>query len=358
MLMIILEGAAMRSFESGFLERTGITHGLLRSMTAIAERKGRIQLFREQAPQVLETLRRAALIESTESSNRIEGVTATPERLRSLMAERTVPRDRSEQEIAGYRDVLATIHANHPYISHTPNVVLQLHRDLYQFTTLPGGRWKSVDNSITEVQPDGTRTVRFEPVPAYQTADAMRELHERFNDEWERGEVEPLILIAAYVLDFLCIHPFLDGNGRMSRLLTLRLLYRAGHDVGRYVSLERLVEQTKEGYYEALHASSQGWHEGTHTLRPWLEYLLGVVVFGAYSELEARVGTITSGRGAKREMVRDAVLRLPPSFRYADVERACPGVSRPTINRGLRELRLEGVIRCARPGRDAQWEKT
>ncbi|HSU14227.1 MAG TPA: Fic family protein [Longimicrobium sp.] len=348
----------MRSFDPGFLRNTQITHGLLRTLTAIAERKGRIQLFRDHAPQVLETLRHAAVIESTESSNRIEGITAAPERLRALVAESTAPRDRPEQEIAGYRDVLATIHANHPYISRTPNVVLQLHRDLYHFTTLPGGRWKSVDNSITEVQPDGTRIVRFEPVPAYQTAGAMRDLHQRFEEEWERGEVEPLILIAAYVLDFLCIHPFLDGNGRMARLLTLLLLYHAGHDVGRYVSLERLVEQTKESYHEALRASSRGWHEGTHTLRPWLEYLLGVVVFGAYSEIDARVGAVTSGRGAKRELVRDAVQRLPTTFRYVDVERACPGVSRPTINRALRELREEGIIRCTRPGRDATWEKS
>src|SRR3954469_14662436 len=234
----------MRSFDPGYLRTIPITHGLLRTLTTITERKGRIQLFRDQAPQVLETLRHAAIIESTESSNRIEGITAAPERLRALVAESTAPRDRPEQEIAGYRDVLATIHANHPNISRTPNVVLQLHRDLYHFTTLPGGRWKSVDNSITEVLPDGTRIVRFQPVPAYQTAGAMRDLHERFDVEWERGEVEPLILIAAYVLDFLCIHPFLDGNGRMARLLTLLLLYHAGHDVGRYVSLERLVEQT------------------------------------------------------------------------------------------------------------------
>lgn len=347
----------MRSFDPEFLRKIQITHGLVRTLTTIAERKGRIQLFREQAPQVLETLRHAAIIESTESSNRIEGITAAPERLRALVAESTAPRDRPEQEIAGYRDVLATIHANHPNISRTPNVVLQLHRDLYHFTTLPGGRWKSVDNSITEVLPDGTRIVRFQPVPAYQTAGAMRDLHDRLDEEWERGEVEPLILIAAYVLDFLCIHPFLDGNGRMARLLTLLLLYHAGHDVGRYVSLERLVEQTKEGYYDALRASSQGWHEGGHTLQPWLEYLLGVVVFGAYAEIDARVGAVTSGRGAKREMVRDAVQRLPTNFRYADVERACPGVSRPTINRALRELRDEGTIRCTRPGRDARWEK-
>ncbi|HET9985020.1 MAG TPA: Fic family protein [Longimicrobiales bacterium] len=253
--------------------------------------------------------------------------------------------------------MLATIHASHRHMPFTPGVVLQLHRDLYRFTETPAGRWKPVDNRITEVLPGGAVRVRFEPVPAYRTAEAMAALHARFGDEWERGEVEPLLLIGAYVLDFLCIHPFLDGNGRMSRLLTLWLLDRAGHEVGRYVSLERLVEGTRDGYSGALQRSSARWHEGRHALLPWLEYLAGVVVRGAYAELEGRVGAVATGRGAKRELVRDAVARLPVVFRYADVERACPAVSRPTINRALRELRDAGVVRCARPGRDAVWEK-
>lgn len=347
----------MKSFEGGVARRLAPTHALVRVLTGIAERKGRIGLYRERAPQVLEALRDAAVIESTESSNRIEGVVAPRGRIRGLVAGSAEPRNRPEQEIAGYRDVLATIHASHRHTPFTPGVVLQLHRDLYRFTETPAGRWKAVDDRITEVLPGGAVRVRFEPVRAYRTAEPIEALHASFAEEWERGEVEPLLLICAYVLDFLCIHPFLDGNGRRSRLLTLWLLYRAGHEVGRFVSLERLVERTRDGYYDALQRSSAGWHKGRHTLLPWLEHLAGVVVHGAYVEMEGRVGAVTTGRGAKRDLVRDAVARLPPVFRYADVERAGSGVSRPTIDRALRGLRDAGVVRCTRPGRGAVWEK-
>jgi Fic family protein len=217
----------MQSFEPGFIERQPITQNLLRTIRLIGEYKGKQQLFKEQSPQVLETLRQAAIIQSTESSNRIEGITAPLERIKELVAEKTTPRDRSEQEIAGYRDVLTTIHTSYAHIPFTPGVVLQLHRDLYQFTVGEGGRWKSVDNQISETHPDGTKVVRFQPVPAYATPSAMQQLHERFNTLWQSDEIEPLLLIPTYVLDFLCIHPFSDGNGRMARLLTLLLLYKA-----------------------------------------------------------------------------------------------------------------------------------
>lgn len=348
----------MKSFEPGLIERQPITQGLLRAIRAIGEYKGKQELFKEQAPQFLGTLQQAAIIQSTESSNRIEGVAAPLDRIKELVAHKTVPRNRSEQEIAGYRDVLNTIHSNHPNMPFNTGVVLQLHRDLYQFASGDGGRWKPVDNEITEIHPDGTEIVRFKPVPAHLTPDSMGQLHDRFNTLWQAGEIERLLLIPAYVLDFLCIHPFRDGNGRMARLLTLLLLYKAGYEVGRYISLERIVERTRESYYDTLQQSSQGWHEGRHTLLPWLEYFLGVMVLSAYREFEERVGLLTAARGAKREMVLDAVERQPRRFRYVDIERACPGVSRPTINRALAELRYQGRIICAKPGRDAIWEKT
>lgn len=228
----------MKSFEQGFIESQQITQNLLRTIRLIGEYKGKQELFKEQSPQVLETLRLAAIIQSTESSNRIEGITAPLERIKELVAEKTTPRDRSEQEIAGYRDVLTTIHTSYAHIPFTPGVVLQLHRDLYQFAVVEGGRWKSVDNEISEIHPDGTVRVRFQPVPAYATPTAMESLHERFNSEWQLDEIEPLLLIPSYVLDFLCIHPFSDSNGRMARLLTLLLLYKAGYEVGRFISLE------------------------------------------------------------------------------------------------------------------------
>lgn len=188
----------MQSFKPGFIERQPITQNLLRTVRLIGEYKGKQELFKEQSPQVLETLRQAAIIQSTESSNRIEGITAPLERIKELVAEKTTPRDRSEQEIAGYRDVLTTIHTSYAHIPFTPGVVLQLHRDLYQFTVGEGGRWKSVDNEISETYPDGRKVVRFQPVPAYATPDAMQRLHEQFNRLFESEEIEPLLPPRAY----------------------------------------------------------------------------------------------------------------------------------------------------------------
>jgi Fic family protein len=185
----------------------------------------------------------------------------------------------------------------------------------------------------------------------------MTRLHTQFTATLDAGTIEPLLLIPAYVLDFLCIHPFADGNGRMARLLSLLLLYRAGYEVGRYISLERTIEETKEGYYDALYASSQRWHEGQHSLIPWWEYFVGVMLVKAYQEFETRVGVTTAKRGAKRDMIRDVVTRLPDEFRYADLERALPAVSRPTIARARRQLSAERVVRCVGRGRDATWEK-
>ncbi len=347
----------MQSFESGFIERQPISQNLLQTVRMIGEYKGKQELFKQQSPQVLETLQQLAVIQSTESSNRIEGITAPTQRIQKLVAHKTTPKDRSEQEIAGYRDVLSTIHANHASMSFTPGLVLQLHRDLTQFLPGSGGAWKQSNNDITETLPDGTKFVRFKPVPAYLTTDAMTQLHQRFNALQQGEEIEILLLMPTYILDFLCIHPFRDVNGRMARLLTLLLLYQAGYEVGRYISLEQVTEQTKESYYDTLYNSSQGWHEGQHTLLPWWEYFLGVVL-SAYRHFEERVGTVTTSKGAKRETVLNAVERLPRQFQYADVERTCPGISRPTINRALAELRQQQRIRCIKPGRDAVWEKT
>jgi Fic family protein len=354
---VIGEFSPMKSFEADFLERQPVSQNLLRTVALLGEYKGRQALHRVQSPQVLRTLQEAAVIQSTEASNRIEGVIAPSDRIRELVARRTEPRNRSEQEIAGYRDVLATIHVHYDAMEVTPNVVLQLHRDLFQFVPAGGGRWKSTNNTINETAPDGTTRVRFARVDAHLTADAMRRLHEGFAAASAEGKVEPLVLVTAYVLDFLCIHPFLDGNGRMARLLSLLLLYKAGHDVGRYISLEAIVEQTKDSYYDTLHASSQRWHEGEHDLAPWGEYFLGVMLLGASREFEQRVGVTAEKRGVKRELIADAVRRLPRTFRYADVERLLPAVSRPTINRALREMRLQGAIRVVKAGRDATWEK-
>ena len=296
-------------------------------------------------------------MQSIESSNRIEGVTAAAGRVAELAAEKTTPRDRSEQEIAGYRDVLSTVHANTLGMDVSTGLVLQLHRDLYQFSPAPGGAWKSTANDIVDVLADGTHRLRFSPVAPHLVGTAMNDLVVGYRSVMSRGHVDSLIAVPAFVLDFLCIHPFSDGNGRLSRILNLMLLYQAGYDVGRYISLEKVIENSKETYYEALEASSEGWHEGQHDLVPWLQYSHGVLL-AAYLEFEQRVGQMGTGRGAKRKMVIDCIRHLPATFRYADIERACLGVSRPTIVRVLGELRDNGEIRCTKGGRDATWERT
>jgi len=345
------------SFKPGHLEQMTVPMSTVRSIGLLGEYRGKQQLFEKQSPQALSALREVARVQSIESSNRIEGVTAASGRVVELAAEKTTPRDRSEQEIAGYRDVLSTVHANALGMDVSTGLVLQLHRGLYQFSPTQCGTWKNTTNDIVDVLPDGTHRLRFSPVAPHVVDTAMNELVTGYQSLVSGGQVDSLIAVPAFVLDFLCIHPFSDGNGRMSRILNLMLLYQAGYDVGRYISLEKVIEDSKETYYEALKASSDGWHEGRHDLVPWLQYSHGVLI-AAYLEFEQRVGQMGTGRGAKREMVIDCIRHLPATFRYADVERACPGVSRPTIVRVLGELRDNGEIRCTKGGRDATWERT
>lgn len=349
-------GGHRGSFTPGFLDGVALTQAMLSSVRAIGEAKGKQDLYVRQAPGVLETLRSVAQVQSVESSNRIEGITAPTERVQALAECKTTPFDRSEQEIAGYRDVLATIHANAEGITLTPGVVLQFHRDMCAYLPTPGGSWKAADNEIVDVLPDGTTSVRFTPVAAPLVAPAMDDLQRGFDHALSAGVVDPLVVIGSYVLDFLCIHPFIDGNGRISRLLTLLLLYQAGYEVGRYVSLERVIETSRDTYRDALLKSSHGWHAGAHDLAPWLGYFFGVLV-AAYKELQERVGAITQARGYKKQMVIDCVRRLPEEFRIADVERVCPGIPRPTVNRVLGGLRDDGLLELTGYGRDATWRK-
>ena len=326
-----------------------------RQLSEVDIARGRQEAFALQHPAALESLKQAALIQSVEASNAIENITAPRRRIEELVAERTEPRDRSEAEIAGYRAVLGTIHANAPDIQFSPNVVRQLHRDLYQYAAQPGGDWKGSDNLVTEERSDGTVAVRFTPVSALATPAAMDELHQRFGEAWAVNHHHRLLLAAAYTLDFLVIHPFTDGNGRMSRLLSLLLLYKAGYEVGRFVSLEKLIEQSKETYYDALGHSTAGWHEGSHDLQPWLSYSLGILT-AAYRELEPRAEAVTAGRGSKAELVKTFVRsNVSDSFTFADVKRAAPGVSDEYIRQVLRELRDDGVLEVRGAGRGAAW---
>ena len=247
-------------------------------MKAVGEYRGKQELFRRQTPEVLASLKELAIIESSESSNRLEGITAPRERVRALVAQGTMPRDRSEQEIAGYRDVLTLIHGSADGITFSVNVILQLHQMLFRHVPSEGGRWKMAQNEIVERNADGSlRRVRFTPVSPVATPAAMEALVSEYADALNRAQ-DPLLLVPLAVLDFLCVHPFLDGNGRTARLLTQMLLYHAGYEVGRYISLERIFEESKESYYETLEVSSQGWHEAEHDILPWVTYFWGVLL--------------------------------------------------------------------------------
>jgi Fic family protein len=349
----------MKSFEKKFIKSIRIDNELLKIVREIGEYRGKEDLFKQQAPQTLETLVQNAIIQSTESSNRIEGIEAeSPERLKALMKKKSRPKNRSEQEIAGYRDVLNLIHHSHDHMYLNSNLVLQLHRDLFKFSSMKGGNWKATDNDIVEVRPDGKKVVRFKPTPAWQTEDAMDMLHLQFKESSVgQQSLEPLLGIASYVLDFLCIHPFTDGNGRMARLLTLLLLYRNGYQVGRFISLERIIEDTKETYYEALHKSSQGWHEGKHDIGPWWNYFLGVVIRTAYKEFADRVGSVETSRGAKGALVIAAIERLPIKFTASQLVEKCPTVGIDYIRKVLRQQRLDGKIKSTGRGPDAAWMK-
>jgi Fic family protein len=326
-------------------------------MAALGRFQGRQELYQHQSPQLLETLRQIAIIESTEASNRIEGITVPADRLKALMAQ-AEPETRPENEIAGYRDVLVRIHTGQVGLPLTPESILALHADLYTYVPGEGGNWKQQDNIIRQILPDGRDVVRFVPLSADETPEAMEELCQRVGEAWDAERVDRLLLIDAFVLDFLCIHPFADGNGRLARLLTLLLLYAAGYEVGRYISLERIIEGTKETYYEALLRSSQRWESGNHDPTPWHQYSLGVLVY-AYGEFEERVGELFAAPGVKSEMVRVAVEDFPPGhiFPISELSRLCPAVSRATIRRVLNELRDGGQVECLGTGRDAQWRK-
>lgn len=342
------------SFDPVFFNRLRFSaeHGA--TLRALGQFRGREDLFRRQAPDVLATLREAAVIESAESSNRLEGVTAPRDRIEALVLRPAAPRDRSEEEIAGYRDALRLIHESASHMAFSANVILQLHGMLYRYHPGAGGRWKMAPNEIVERNADGSlRRVRFVPVPPVATPGAVEQLttgYARAADE----QREPLVLVPLAILDFLCIHPFADGNGRMARLLTLLLLYQAGYEVGRYISLERIVEESKQTYYESLEASSQRWHDRRHHPLPWMSYLWGVLV-RAYREFEERVGTIRGGRGAKTDLIEQAVGRRTRSFAITDIEAECPGVSRDMVRHVLQRLRDEGKLVVQGTGRGARW---
>jgi Fic family protein len=345
----------MGSFTSAQLARE-VPVGLAWMLGSVMEAKGQQTLFEAQRPEALETLRHVALIQSTESSNRIEGVTVEQGRLKPLVMGELEPQDRPEEEIVGYRRALDWIHREHEHIEITPESIRQLHARAQGGLVGDAGQWKGVDNDIIEFLPDGRRRLRFRTTPATEAPDAVDQLCLAYQHANQDSLLPPLLAGASLVLDFLCIHPFRDGNGRVSRLLTLLVLYHQGFRVGRYISLERIVEESKESYYEALFRSSQAWHEDEQDTIPWWSYYLSTIR-AAYREFEQRMERVDSERGAKRAVVLGAIDQMPSSFALQDVVRLCPTVSRTYVRNLLRQRRDAGRLVTTGRGRGARWRK-
>lgn len=341
----------MRAFHFKSEYNKLLTPEVVAYLTQIHEYKGQQNLFIEAKADALSNLLEVAKIQSTEASNRIEGIITTDDRLKKIVREKTMPQTRSEKEIAGYRDVLATIHESHDYISPKPSVILQFHRDLYKFSGKSiGGSFKNADNVIAEELPDGQRIIRFQPVAAWETPEAIRVLCDAFQEAMQDTELDPLLLIPIFVLDFLCIHPFNDGNGRMSRLLTLLLLYRAGYLVGKYISIEKLISDTKETYYEVLQESSRNWHEGTNDYAPFVTYMLGILV-AAYRDFETRIELLTNRGLSKPDRVREIIKQHLGKITKAEILEKCPDISQITVQRALAEMLKNGEITKLSGGR-------
>jgi Fic family protein len=321
----------------------------------LGEMRGKQELFTRQAPQRLKALREHALIESAVSSNRIEGIRVEQTRVRELILGEPLLRDRDEEEVRGYRDALTLIHDDAATLPVNDATIRHLHR-LTRGEIWDAGQYKEKDADIVERYPDAPERIRFRTVTAAETPAAMAELA----SDWQRCQderwIHPLIALAAFNLDFLCIHPFRDGNGRVSRLLLLLQLYHLGYEVGRYISLERLIEENTARYYETLEQSSQGWHEGRHDPWRYINFLLSILKL-AYREFAERVGEIKAPRGAKTAQVLAAIERSGSEVTLSQLELACPAVSRDMIRRVLRQQQAAGLLECRGRGPAARWRK-
>jgi len=332
----------MRSFDYKEEWKKLLTPEIVMYLTQIHEFKGEQTLFIEAKADTLSQLVDIAKIQSIEASNKIEGIYTSDERLKALVKDSTRPRTRNEREIAGYRDVLNTIHENHDYIPPKPSIILQLHRDLYKFEGMDiGGRYKTSDNIIEEQDAEGNKSVRFRPMPAWETP--IEKICQSYDEALNSENIDALIIIPMFVLDFLCVHPFNDGNGRISRLLTLLLLYRSGYIVGKYISIEKLIEQTKEIYYESLQLSSAGWHENKNDYEPFVKYMLGVIV-AAYRDFSSRVSLLTTQGMSKPDRVKEIIRATLGPITKTEILAKCPDISQVTVQRALADLVDKGDI--------------
>jgi len=319
----------------------------------LGEARGKQELFTKQSPQKLKVLREHALIESAVSSNRIEGVKIDEKRIATVIFGRSLLRDRDEEEVRGYRDALNLIHQRASKLPVSEETIQKLH-GLCKGEIWDAGRYKEKDGDIIEKYPNGRERIRFKTVPAARTSEFMQTLTEMWARSLTEQWVHPLIIVAAFNLDFLCIHPFRDGNGRVSRLLLLLQCYHLGYEVGRYISIERIIEEDKDRYYETLEQSSQGWHKGKHDPWPYVNYVL-YAFKTAYREFEDQIGQIASPKGAKTQIVLNAIRGQSGEFRLVDIERACPGVGRDWIRVLLGDLKKSGEVKCRGKGPAARW---
>ncbi len=347
---------------------------IINYLSQIHEYKGKQELFLRQKPVEMEKLVEIAKVQSIESSNRIEGIITTATRVGQIAKEKTTPRNRDEKEIAGYRDVLNTIHESYKYIPLNGNIILQLHRDLMQYAeTRTGGRYKITQNYLKEVKEDGTEVIRFTPVPPFETEPCINAICENYNSMLDDSSVDPLLIIPVFLHDFLCIHPFNDGNGRMSRLLTLLLLYKSSYQVGKYISIEKHIEKTKEAYYDALEASSEGWHENSEDPVIFVKYMLGVIL-ACYREFESRVNIISettvvseTANGKKKtitikskayDIVKASVDTKIGKFTKREIVNICPSISEKSVEAAMKKLLDEGYIMKHGSGKNTFYSKT
>ena len=342
----------MRDFNYSKLRNIKWDNEVLGLVAQIHEYKGKQALFLKQKPATLEKLVEIAKIQSTEASNKIEGIVTTATRIKQLCDQKTTPRNRDEEEISGYRDALSLIHESYEYIPIKSSYILQLHKVLYRYSQRSiGGRFKNTQNYITEIKESGEQIVRFMPLDPFETPTAIEKMCESFNRETDACEIDPLILIPAFIVDFLCVHPFNDGNGRMSRLLTTLLLYRAGYVVGKYVSLESKIEKRKESYYKALEKSDINWNREENDLTPFIKYILGTVL-SAYRDFEQRV-ILVEDKSPAIDLVRNAVNNTIGKFTKRDIMELVPSVGKSSVENSLKILIEEGVI-----GRDGKGKAT
>ena len=325
---------ASRTFDREIINYIGLIH----------EFKGRQQLYLKQKPKDLSKLIELSKIQSTQSSNEIEGIVTTKRRFAQLMSEKTTPKNLSEQEIKGYRNVLDIIHGNFDYITIRPSMILQLHQELYQFSEERfGGKFKDSPNEIDAMTKDGMKIVLFRPLDPFETPEAVERLCEEYDKAINKYRIDPLIVIPVFIHDFLCIHPFHDGNGRMSRLLTTLLLYKNGYEVGKYISLEKKIQTTKSDYYDALQESSHGWIDDKNDDTPFIKYLLGTFL-AAYRDFEDRVNIVGTKMSA-REMVEKAVNSRIGKFTKTEIAELCPEISKGSVEQVLKALCSEGKIK-------------